>query len=823
MVGPIPNSQQSQFGSPSTGHAKEGPTVRDGELEAPENTIPTEQAARTIYDRLKHQHLQRCHTYERIQGMLDGNPPYNPRAMAAAGLHDMANVNWKDGDAVYRSVALAYWSLFNEVKNIIDIKTTFSNDEGQNANWSAILSEEWDKTVRKWPDFTKNMTNHQSHMIKVGLSLLVWADERDWRFKPIDPKAFMFPDQTEDNIEELTLVAVEREYTAQYLWEIYNNLTEGSKGHWDKESLGHILFQLANIPDDDERHIHDCDDLQSRIRNGDFYYTDLYNDSITLVSIFAKEYDDGKISHHMIHRSISTENFPYFFNRQYEHFREALQYFTFSPGEDHIHGSKGIGHNIFSAIEAITHLDCSVLDQARRAGSLLVKSGPNRNQEDRQIRFVHGGVIDVGEAEIQQNTMGNNVAQTVEVSRYFKEKTFANNNISGNDPGFPDKNVRSSNRQAQLQVLKEAKVQKNQIAHYYEQLDHFFGEVVRKMLESRSSYPGHDYVEIWKNSCLERGVPEQVFDVQTADKQPNGLPVFLEVSATRSSGSGSQIADQLTMQRVMEVLPTMGERGKINALMDFVAAFRGHEYVDRYFPPEDRQRQPTGDDTIASIENNQLSEGKQVTVSPDNNHLIHAQNHMRLMAETMQIYNQDPQAQVDDTTNILQFTDQLMSVAGPHFVKHLFFAGQDPTIRAEVQQLNAQWAVLANFGDQIAVNANRQREAELRQLQEQQQALQQQREQNTPEHIKARGQIEIAAKKLEAQIARDRVRDRNKFALAAEQLRQDSKLKELRAANEIALENRKARAADDREGAKTVNEILRQNQIAEAQATNDAQ
>jgi hypothetical protein len=162
-----------------------------------------------------------------------------------------------------------------------------------------------------------------------------------------------------------------------------------------------------------------------------------------------------------------------------------------------------------------------------------------------------------------------------------------------------------------------------------------------------------------------------------------------------------------------------------------------------------------------------------------------------------------------------------MGVTGPHFVKHLFFASQDPTIRADVQQLNAQWAVVANFGDQIAMNANRQREAELAELQRQQQAIQEQADQNTPEHIKARGDIELKQRKLEAQIQRDRVRDRNKFALAAEQLRSSSQLARAKAANEIAIKERTARSDDNRQDATAVSEILREN--AKAEAASDLQ
>ena len=112
-------------GTEGVGTGKEGPKLEDGNLEAPVNVIASESAARVVYDRLMHSHAKRCWNYERIQGLLDGNPPYSPRAMQEAGLADMSNVNWKDGDAVYKSVALAYWSLFNDVENIAEFKVDF--------------------------------------------------------------------------------------------------------------------------------------------------------------------------------------------------------------------------------------------------------------------------------------------------------------------------------------------------------------------------------------------------------------------------------------------------------------------------------------------------------------------------------------------------------------------------------------------------------------------------------------------------------------------------------------------------------------------------
>ena len=174
---------------------------------APMRVIPTAQAALAIYRNLRDRNLKRIGGYQKIQGMLDGNPPYNPARMMKEGLSDMCNVNWKDGEALYRQAVLAYWSLFNQVEFIADFKVTLDEPkemamgegsgytpEGRkaasvmNAELGKIISEEWNNVIRSWPSFNKRMNFHQGELLKFGLNAIIWPDERDWRFKPVSVK-----------------------------------------------------------------------------------------------------------------------------------------------------------------------------------------------------------------------------------------------------------------------------------------------------------------------------------------------------------------------------------------------------------------------------------------------------------------------------------------------------------------------------------------------------------------------------------------------------------------------------------------------------------
>src|SRR5688572_15524056 len=134
----VDKSKENDFVSPAGG--RDGLHKNGNKLVAPKNRIKSPAGARVIIDRMRSNHIKRCEGFERIKGMLDGNPPYNPKRIRASGLSDLTNVNWKDGKAIFQGIALAYWSLFNEVENILEFQVRLSNDQGQNALWGQILS-----------------------------------------------------------------------------------------------------------------------------------------------------------------------------------------------------------------------------------------------------------------------------------------------------------------------------------------------------------------------------------------------------------------------------------------------------------------------------------------------------------------------------------------------------------------------------------------------------------------------------------------------------------------------------------------------------------
>jgi hypothetical protein len=778
-----------------SGTGKEEILYDGTDIVAPTNVIPNAFSAKVVYERMRKSHVKRAFTYARIQGMIDGNPPYPKKTIQRAGLHTMSNVNWRDAEAIYESVALAYWSLFNDVEHIAQF-TTDIGDPNSNPVTGDIVSEEWNKVVRSWDKFSALMSQHQGDLIKFGVSFIVWPDERDWRFDVADVWTTLVPERSRNNTDMLGIVAIEHVMSAQELWDVYEN---SKSEKWNKEVLGRILVHTANFKDKQQYSSQYVAELQRKIRNGDLCMDEIYNDDILMVSLFIREFD-GEISRGIFHPTLDGEqigDWAFFSDRHYQKMGEALQLFTFTPGEKFVHGNKGIGHRIFNPVEGMTQIDNSVMDSVRRSATVLVQTRTGRNRDVKQIQFNYGGITDIGEANFVQNLMGANLAPSVEVARYFRFKMETNNNIAGAFMSNPDGKPRTLG-ETQIQATKEARVQKNRIAHYYEQLDVLFRSIVQKMLKAKETDPGYDLVKLWKDRCIEKGVPEDFFVLTEENEGQNGLPEHMTVRAVRASGSGSQIADQVEMQTVMQVLPTLGERGRTAALRDFIAAHRGYNYIDRYLPPEDQTQQPVGDDTIASIENNQLEKGEMVIVSPDNNHAVHTQRHLERLKQLAQAFTeaegvareQGSQTASIDAENFGQYSLEEVDIAfqtlGPHFVRHLLYLQQDPTRRELAQSLSAQWAILANFGDKIANNAQEHRSKKLRDMQSQEQELD---KLDMEERVKMR-EVEVDAKikmqKLIADIQRGATRDQLQYLIQRQKVSFDNELKRAETTAKIA-------------------------------------
>lgn len=645
-----------------------------GVFKAPEQIINSVQSARAIYNKLRNNHLKRIALYKEIEGMIQGNPPYNPAELAAAGLTSIANFNDMSAMAIYERACLAYWNLLHTSENTCWFTLRIKDKNA--TDYAATMARHWDFAVKKlWPSFTINVASMQAQLVKFGISPIVFPDERDPRWRVVELFRFFVPDQAQADLDMLTTVCVESELTVQYLWSLYQQFKDkkASDSPWDAKQIGKLLLFVANSPIKDSILPHDTFELERKLYSGDISFDRMYNDTVRIVSLFQTEYD-GKVSHYMFHRNFDAGNFAggnapgdgFIFQQpnQYKSMQEAFILFTMNPGSYTIHSNRGVGHKMFSLQQAKTQLDCSVVDMAKMASTPIIKS-PSLNMKDAdQIRFYPGVATNIGTYDFVQNNLGANLQGVISTVQYLNNQLQFNITYSGSDPSQPDPDQGSlSPSQVKLMAFKEFGILKNSINHFYSIFDRLISNMTAKILRSKSGYPMHEIKEVWIQRCVDDGVPEEIFKVGEAEIEEWGMPGHIDVCAARAMGNGSQAAHILGLENLQPIMGSAGAREEREYKKQWITATFGAEHVSAFLNEEDESDEMTGGASLAGVENAVMQAGKSPIFSPDNDHRAHLVIHLAL---ARQIISQIEQQQTDVVE-----ADTIFAVLVPHMQEHI--------------------------------------------------------------------------------------------------------------------------------------------------------
>jgi hypothetical protein len=727
-----------------------GPIVQTATgLKPPEEVITSLSAARTLFLQLRTDQLPRTAFAASLDGLLAGNPPFDQGLLDASGLAYIANFNNLDARSLYERTAIAYWNLLNQTVNLAVFYLESAKYPPQKLRqWEQILAKNFTKVVRKWRAFNTQTCTNMAQIAKLGVSCVLWPDERDWRPTTIEYSRFYVPNQAQVNMDKLTFLFLESIFTVQELYTSYAFTQEFPKeSNWQLKPLEEYLVARANSWLKPERPIIDMADIQSRITNGELNWGQIFTDNVTLISLLYLEYDE-KVSHYIFDPfAYSTLDFLLKSHGQYESMNEAIVIFTASPGEFQIHANRGVGHKIYAGSQAVMQLDCAIVDAARWASTPIISSPPGQTNSLDGIRFIQGVPTDIGGAVLQQNNIGANVQYLVSVSQYITGKMEKNIANGGDDPTTSDPDTGSkSPTQLRQQAFREFGVQKNNMAHFYESQDCVIANMVNRMVKSKKNYPGYKFAKWWKDQSIKEGVPPDIFDVRESDKTPWGTYSNLEACASRVAGDGSQLGLITMLQEMAPIVGELSSEGAREYATMWVIATFGPRYVDSFLPPSDEQDAKNNGASLAGTENAIMQLGYQPIFSQDNDQRAHIATHFPLAQQIVQQVQQQQMSPID--------ADKQFAVIIPHLGEHMQALSKMPTAQETFQQILPLWKQIQKYAQNNRQNAEKMIQAQIRQKQEAEQATNQVMGDAQRKDFVAQADVKRADAKVGSQIER---------------------------------------------------------------------
>lgn len=724
----------------------------------PETRMKDARAASDWVLRLTTNDTMRAFKRARVNGLVDGNPPYKASKLKEAGRGDACNVNWGNGRSYLESGSGSFYDLSSEAPSAITVRTAAGNPE-QRELWSSLISAEVDKVIKSDTVWDYQMQLSQWNMVLHGCGPMFFEDAN-----AIFPVAVIcgdlkVPERTRSDTTYWDGCCLIRDYYPPQLYEFIADASAATAIGWNVAYTRTVIQNAMQIQAQQGLTL-SWEFYQQQCKNNSFTY---YDDTKVsrLAHVFWEEFD-GRITHGIVEANNSTDKaIEYLFLSvgRYANWQEAVHPMYYDHGNGGFHHSvTGLGVKMYSAMEYENRLTCNLADKAFAPKILFSPTSTEMQQKFSLIRMGDFGVMPANfkvEQAAVAGVMGDGIAMRSELTQIMQST------LSNYRQGVPTQ--KSGNPvtkfEKQMEAAMEAALSMPQYNRYYKQLDMLYSEVYRRMANPNTT---DKTAKDLQDKLRQQGVPAKA------------LVMIEYVGATRVVGQGSGFMRKQAIDAVGAVVGSLPEDGRNNWLNDKIAAEAGQSAVARYNPQ--RQSTMATDQQAEALQwVATMKVGIPFVTTSSQNPVTYAAT---FLSSAVQGINSLKQG--GDPHQVLAY----LQIVGPATAACLSRFGQDPT-RAQVhEKLMQQWKQLATLTDKLA----RSMESRAKALQQQEQKTSQAMTDEQIAQQKAQNDIQIKNVKTQAQLQQSQ----EKHNLKTAQTIQSMKLKDATTAHDIHLANLQA-------------------------------
>lgn len=717
---------------------------------------------REVYKKMRKADELAAKERARVQSMLDGERPMDQAELDQNGLGEICNVNWGQAEQLLSIATSPYIDLLESVDVFITTPTSFG-DPQMRPEWETIMSEEFTRMLRTWPEFFPRYLYLIQQFLAHGVVVAFFEDEIDWRPQVAPIGDFLIPRQTRASDEEIEVCAIVRGVACHELFQKIEDEKLAAELGWDVKATKRAIMGAVQVKEDNTSM--NWEFLQREFKNNDIGYSNgAEATEVKLVFMWVREVD-GTISQYIFPEADSDQKEFLFKGRsRFKSTTEAFTSFCYGIGTNgYFHSIRGLGTKIFSIVQALNRLRCRFYDGIMAASMMMLEAESEEAIENLSLvhigpfmikpqgtKFTPMDVPNYNQSVIPGLQDLNNLLQQ-QAGQYSTEAIFN-----------AQKERTRYEVQAQLESLSNINIAS--LTLFYQPWERLLKEVLRRV--SRQDYfpqdPGGEAVADFRGRCMERGVPVEALlsiDVRRA-------------KVVRAIGNGSSAARSAIMNQLYQLSSGYDPYGQQLIRRDLTRTIGGVEAADRYTPAPEQQRPPMEAKT-AMLENNQLRTGLPVEALPSEMHAIHLPIHIQ---EIEQFIMAVDQGQVP----LVEATPQMVPVY-EHALAHAEFMQGDPSYPMFKQRLQ-QLGEYINNG--IKALGKLQREQAQAQAEGEAQAPAPEQPQGpNPEQIGAAENLRM--KTIEAEI---------KLRMAEEKHQQDLRIRDQKAAQEMAIKAAEATA-----------------------------
>jgi len=617
-----------------------------------------------------------------IEGMINGNPPYDQTMLDDAGLGTVTNTNFMALSANLNARVSAAHELLAEVSTLVEISPSVPDPEDKTLRArTAVIQEEFSRMVTDWTGFLPMIDTVIREADAYGIGPAMFRDSFDWRVRAFKRGNLRFEPRAKVVVDSNTLLQVRDEFDAGYFFDLLENEEAARTAGWKVASVKDLLVRVyykketAGKDQNDPYLTSTWESLQQARKNND-------------PTVQAKEFDRIPVRHTLVTEGtkgrrvthlILTENntYEYFLFEKVGRFNKMSSVVWWLPAnyaDGYVASIRGVASWMAKHDDLSNRFLCKTFDAGFLTAGMVLQADSATDLS--RLQFIQHGpwTIIPPETKAVQPSFMPKVGELLQL-RGVSESIMQNN--TGTNRRYDEDPDSNSDRKTARQVVeessKEQRYEKAEIAFRYQHFDALYTEMFRRATDkdyvnSKIDLPGLDEVRKFLERCRKRGVKKS----QIVGKADNYV-----VAAARAIGLGSLGVKYDLTNQILNARAMLDAEGQQNALRDWVAVRVGWRNVDRFVQPVSRDMIPSNEMSHAVLENNDLVQGQAVQVGSDQLHKVHIKVVMEGII--VPLLKASSEEKLADPVGAFK----TLAVAIPHAQAHLQYVAQDKEAQAE--------------------------------------------------------------------------------------------------------------------------------------------
>lgn len=356
----------------TTGSINPPDLSKSGEIQR--RAISNAYQMRNVISNLERAGRERNVRNARIASKYNSEKPYRQESLDSDGLGWKNNFSTKPLPMLVNKVSPRLKKALDAVKYLTN--SALDDNKPGNALKTELFRREITKLIRTrvgWNDF---LTEVGMEDVLFGFAGVCWLDEYSWMPTFFRQDNFYVPSGTKQQANSAQVVVLRQKFLVHELFAMIEDREAAEAAGWDVENAT-VAINKA-MPNN----------RRSQYSSWERVYEDLLREAnvglshesgalvISVWHVLAQE-ADGQVSHYILtEQGTGKDDTELLFEHedQFESMADCLALFAFEYGNGTLHGSKGIGREIYALAGMLDRARNEVVDRLNLAGKLVIQA-----------------------------------------------------------------------------------------------------------------------------------------------------------------------------------------------------------------------------------------------------------------------------------------------------------------------------------------------------------------------------------------------------------------------------------------------------------------